>query len=499
MRRTLVLVLSVGLAGCSLIFNGDDLRGDGSIDAGPTDAGSMDAGTDAGAIDGGPTDAGPTDGGPTDGGPTDAGPADATVDAGPCADMDMDGFRSSECGGLDCDDSVAEVKPGAAVACSDEVVSDCDLRTLGVTLSHRETWPETIEPVARMAATLDADGSLLAIGLPHATGVGWQLSLGAPDRASLTFDTVPSGCFDTGVMADFMALAPGQRGHVRAALATSAMDQPVMQGFDVTDLAGTTTWVAGDCVRASGYDVTVNDVFALRTSDVSLGEGTVAAAVGNAVTTLASPPTYACIAAGQQQCAMGATGPGTVEHGGALRGMVLGESDGTVYWREAEPTSAGPPLPLFEADASGRIAAAQSGRTAVVAVPSAGELTVAMFTCVSSDCLEPDVGSLVRTPAAGILPEIGDPLLSLAAIGSRNFLLAFRTMAGVSLLVVTPVEGGVSIGTAVMLADLRFDGPVIDLALLSPSNAPDEVWVVVTTGGGSPMLHRVHFDVCTTP
>ena len=46
--------------------------------------------------------------------------------AGECRDLDDDGFRATECGGDDCDDTRPEVHPGATEVCNDGVDQDCD-------------------------------------------------------------------------------------------------------------------------------------------------------------------------------------------------------------------------------------------------------------------------------------------------------------------------------------------------------------------------------------
>lgn len=47
-------------------------------------------------------------------------------DCEPCPDADNDGFQSAFCGGADCDDSNAAVKPGATEVCGDQYDNDCD-------------------------------------------------------------------------------------------------------------------------------------------------------------------------------------------------------------------------------------------------------------------------------------------------------------------------------------------------------------------------------------
>ncbi|MBI5507907.1 MAG: putative metal-binding motif-containing protein [Deltaproteobacteria bacterium] len=52
--------------------------------------------------------------------------ADPECPAG-CADVDGDGYEDAGCGGADCNDADASIRPGAAESCGDGVDNDCDL------------------------------------------------------------------------------------------------------------------------------------------------------------------------------------------------------------------------------------------------------------------------------------------------------------------------------------------------------------------------------------
>ena len=54
------------------------------------------------------------------------------IDISACVDNDGDGFRSSECGGIDCNDDVVYIHPNATEICDpDGVDEDCDPSTFG--------------------------------------------------------------------------------------------------------------------------------------------------------------------------------------------------------------------------------------------------------------------------------------------------------------------------------------------------------------------------------
>jgi Putative metal-binding motif/FG-GAP repeat len=164
--------------------------GDGGSDSGITaDGGTGDGGSgDGGSDDGGSADGGSGDGGSDDGGSGDGGSGDGgsdgggdSGDGGTSDDVDGDGWTTAD---GDCDDTEAEVNPGAAEICDNDRDDDCD--GLGPPCGFSGVFDSSDASVVVDGFSEDgALGTAVALIGDYDGTAGSEVALGAPEAAAL--------------------------------------------------------------------------------------------------------------------------------------------------------------------------------------------------------------------------------------------------------------------------------------------------------------------------
>ncbi|MFK7988644.1 MAG: putative metal-binding motif-containing protein [Sandaracinaceae bacterium] len=512
MKRLAPALASLGavfLVSCSLIFSGDDLRGDAE-DAGPADAG--------------PVDADPADTGP---GEADSGPcviADCVEDGG--VDLDCDGFCADE----DCDDTRNRIYPGAPRICGDNFINDCnewgelppepgDARRL------RALTGEVVMGVdqddipfpdvgskgafeAAMSPSDDTSPNLLTVLRSDPDGIGFELLMGpATIGATLLRDRLETtGCFANGVArVQSAAVSANEPGFARIALGRTVSG---VGGAEAWRQGGTATYdpdapsvtmAYGRC-RETSTLLDLHAVGALTSAAGDALSGSYATRLGT------SGGPEACLSVGDQGCQMGiATGTPTdfgVGLGGLMLGSVRRSSNAVIVARNAT----GEPEDFAEFGAvqlSGRIDAAHEGTAAVVVGQVDQDLLVVESQCADEACL-----GIVPTAPAGTVRGDGrlasnEARVSVTPLGSGRFIIAYRSRASrIGLSLYDSVEDTLS--EQVELDGLAFMGTTLfNLHVVSAQNQVRQIVMVLAvtgeTSSAADTLHRFRFSACRRP